>query len=335
MNANAKILNRLDDVSIIRCIAVLSLVVWHSFCPIMFGEYWNTPINNIYGYFIIRLIPDANMPLFTFLAGYLFCYQLRNGKYSEFKQFLTSKIHRLLIPFIVLGTIINLLEYGKNIIDLLYGGPNHLWYCLMLFYSFLICWFVEKKVGAWLNYVLMGLSFCAAFYYGSVWSLWHTIVPGGWEFVAFYYGYFYLGFLIYKYKDKLFLNKWMMLLYLVCYVFFCKIHLPYGCVVPLRSMSYIMLLFSATNMLISEGGGRFAQSKPIQILNQYSFGIYVFHQWILWNVSHIPYTRDGLRPFVETHYFIAPICIVIMVLFLSMILTHYSLKTKIGRYLLC
>lgn len=320
--------------SIIRCVAVLSLVVWHSFCPIMFGEYWQTPISDTYRYFIVRLIPDANMPLFTFLAGYLFSYQLGKGKYSEFKFFLTNKIHRLLIPFLVLGTSINLLEYGKNISDILYGGPNHLWYCLMLFYAFLICWLVEKRIGNWLNHVLMCLSFGVAFYYGSVWNIWHTKVPGGWEFVAFYYGYFYLGYGMYKYKYVLFEKKWLILLYLACYTLSCAINLPYGSIVPLRSISYIMFLFAITNMFISEGGGQFAQSKPVRVLNQYSFGVYVFHQWILWNASHIPFTRDGIRPFMETHYIIAPICIIVAVLALSMVLTHYSLKTKVGRYLL-
>lgn len=335
MSTDGKILGRLDDVSIIRCIAVLSLVVWHSFCPIMFGECWQTPISDTYQYFIVRLIPDANMPLFTFLAGYLFSYQLGNGKYSEFKSFFTNKLHRLLIPFLILGTLINILEYEKNIIDILYGAPNHLWYCLMLFYALIICWLIEKKVGSWLNYILMGLSLGIAFYYGSVWSLWHTIVPGGWEFVAFYYGYFYLGFLQFKYRDKLFCNKWLILLYLACYTLSCAVNLPHGSIVPLRSISYTMLLFTITNVFIFNMGGLFAKSKPIRVLNQYSFGIYVFHQWILWNASHIPFTRDGIRPFVETHYIIAPICIIVAVLALSMVLTHYSLKTKVGRYLIC
>ena len=332
MSTDSKILGRLDDVSIIRCIAVLSLVVWHSFCPIMFGECWPTPISDTYRYFIVRLIPDANMPLFTFLAGYLFCYQLGKGKYSEFKVFFTNKLHRLLIPFLVLGLITNLTQYGKHLLDMLYGDPSHLWYCLMLFYAFIVCWIVEKKIGSWLNNVLMGLSLGVAFYYNNVWGLWHTIVPGGWEFVAFYYGYFYLGFLMFKYRDKLFCNNWLILLYLACYVFFRKIHLPFGSVVPLRSMSCIMLLFAVTNVLFT--GGRFAQSMPVRMLNQYSFGIYVFHQWILWNASNIPYTRDVIKPFVETYYLIAPICIVGVVLALSLVLTHLSLKTKVGKYLL-
>lgn len=333
MSTDIKILGRLDDVSIIRCIAVLSLVVWHSYCPIIFG-FWPTPLSDTYRSVLLRLIPDANMPLFTFLAGYLFCYQLGKGKYSEFRSFFTNKSHRLFIPFLVLGTITNFTQYGKHISDMLYGDPSHLWYCLMLFYAFIICWLVEKKVGSWLNYILMVLSLGIAFYYGSVWSLWHKIVPGGWEFVVFFYGYFYLGFLMFKYRDRLFFNKWMILLYLACYICFCICHLPYGSVIPLRSLSYIMLLFALTNVLINGGGEQFAQSKLILILNQYSFGIYVIHQWMLWNASRIPFVSNFIRPFVETHYIIAPICIIVVVLMMSMVFTHYSLKTKVGRYLL-
>lgn len=334
LNTDAKILNRLDDVTLLRCMAVVSLVVWHTYCPIMYESAWPTEFSGMYCWILPRIIPDANMPLFTFIAGYLFSYQISNGKYNEFKGFLNNKIHRLLIPFILLGAGINLLEYGKDISDMLYGAPNHLWYCLMLFYCYILCWFVEKKCGKWLNYILMIGSFCVAFYYGAVWSLWHTSIPGGWEFLAFYYGYFYLGYLLFNYRERMFGNWISIPVFLLLYLVSCAFSLPYISIIPLRSIFYIALLFSMVNVILSNRGGQFAQNKLITKLSCYSFGIYVFHQWIIWNVSHVPTTKEFLRPMMETHYIIAPVCFFVIVLLLSIGLTHYSLKTRIGKYLL-
>ena len=123
-------MNRLADVTLLRSIAVISLVMWHCYCPYIS---WNMAVEvGIYSRLLTNIIPDANMPLFTFLAGYLFCYLFEEkGKYKEFKSFLISKINRLLIPFLVLGTLMNLTMYGKDRVDILYGQPNHMWYCLI------------------------------------------------------------------------------------------------------------------------------------------------------------------------------------------------------------
>jgi hypothetical protein len=295
---------------------------------------WSAPLRETYHYILTRIIPDANMPLFTFIAGYLLSFQLSSGKYREFKSFLNNKVHRLLIPFLILGLLINLLEYGKSITDMLYGGPNHLWYCLMLFYCYILCWLVENKIGKWLNYLFMATSLIIAIYYDSIWNLWHTNIPGGWEFCAYYYGYFYLGFTMFRYKETFFSKKYWILLYLALYALFCIVKLPCGSIIPFRSISYIFLIYSLTGLLINKVGHRLIQNSFISILNKCSFGIYVFHQWIIWNLTRIPVCQETLRPIMEEHYIVGPICFATIIFLISLMLTHYSLKTKIGQYLL-
>lgn len=137
--------SNLQNVALLRGLATFSIVVWHTYCSYIGWGVANTPANVFYTYFFTLIFPDANMPLFTFIAGYLFCFLLKEkGKYQRFKEFFINKTHRLLIPFLVLGSIINLCEYGKDIVDLLYGTPNHLWYCLMLFYVFIAAWLANK-----------------------------------------------------------------------------------------------------------------------------------------------------------------------------------------------
>lgn len=137
----------LNEVTWLRVYAIISLVLWHSYCAYTSWGLASSSLNDYYKMFFKFATPIANMPLFTFLSGYLFCYlHVYCGKYKEFKGFVQNKARRLLIPYFVLGFCINMTQIGRmHPIDLLWGLPNHLWYCIMLFWCFIICWVVEKK----------------------------------------------------------------------------------------------------------------------------------------------------------------------------------------------
>ena len=82
----------------------------------------------------------------------------KKQKYKEFKPFLQNKVHRLLIPFLVLGALTNLTQVNRNFLpEMFYGKPSHLWYCLMLFYCYIVCWLIEKR-GQKYNIVAMCVS---------------------------------------------------------------------------------------------------------------------------------------------------------------------------------
>lgn len=65
-------------------------------------------------------------------------------------------------------------------------------------------------------------------------------------------------------------------------------------------------------------------------ISAYSFGIYVFHEWFLWNMAHI----DALHPFIIEHQILYPIIAYVSIFSISLVLTKLSLKTKVGRFLL-
>lgn len=102
----------------------------------------------------------------------------------------------------------------------------------------------------------------------------------------------------------------------------------------IRCLTYITILYIVVND-ISE---RIAKSKMWPVLDKisiYSFGVYVFHQWIVWNVTRTPLVVNAIRPAMESHYILFPMCFYFLVFGVSMGLTGLSLKTSIGRYLLC
>lgn len=327
--------NLLNDIAALRCIATFSLVVWHTYCSYICWDVAHTPLNDFYSNIFTRIIPDANMPFFTIIAGYTFCYLLRErNKYVTFIPFLKNKINRLLIPFIILGTIINLCEYGKNLVDIIYGLPNHLWYCLMLFYVYIICWIIEKYFGTKTNIILTLVSFFVIYKT-------HGYPAIGYHFIAgvflpiYYYGYFYFGFLLRKYKQYIINDRIniYIILALILYVFFAYFNSGY--MLATKCISYFMLMLLVMNTkVIDRILLKDEVERIIKILSKYSFGIYVFHQWIIWNLTREPHCLLYIKPLLNNHYIIAPIIMVFLVYFISLMFTKFLIRTKIGQYLL-
>ena len=243
----------LQDVLFLRCLAVISLVAWHSYCSYICWGYGNSPLDGAYTKLFSFLTPDANMPLFTFLAGYLFCFLLRKKqKYQEFKPFLKNKVHRLLIPFLVLGTLTNLTQVNRNFLpEMFCSKPSHLWYCLMLFYCYIACWLIEKR-GQKYNIAAMCVSMAVVITLGK--GALGLNVPFGLFLPVYYYCYFYIGYLVFQYKENFLrlMKKYWMVVFLGygALAILDKSHL-----ILIHSLSYISLLLFVFNY----GGGKFCK----------------------------------------------------------------------------
>lgn len=293
------------------------------------GDVINCPLDWTYIKIMDRIIPHANMPLFTFLAGYLFFYQLRQGKYSDYKLFFKNKIHRLLIPYLILGTLIlyTKYDYGRTLEDVIYGIPNQMWYCLMLFYCFAICWLVEKKIGSFANACLAVLSLAVFSRFATmndIYQAYHW--PSGIEIAAYFYFFFYFGGICNKYKDTLFQGWKSVVIFMLMYLL-VKVPL-------VRLLSYILLVFSIAEVLCPYVEKSKHTSIALNKVAECSFGIYVIHSIILWNISHWPPILKYTAPILEGHYIIAPIVLAIVAFFVSLGLTDLLLRTKVGKYLL-
>lgn len=325
--------SNLQDVALLRVIATFSIVVWHTYCSYICWGVANSPANGFYARLFTRIFPDANMPLFTFIAGYLFCFLLKEkGKYQQFKDFFINKTHRLLIPFLVLGSIINFSEYGKDIIDLLYGTPNHLWYCLMLFYVFIAAWLAIKYLHGAGKLFLMLLSFLVVFYGRTALSV---KVPLGLYLPLFYYGFFYAGFLFRERFEQCIVGSKLLIGLIFCgYVMSCIFYNRHM-ILPL-ALSQIIILFVVSKWFCNSNfySNNLKLQKFIDIASKYSFGIYVLHQWIIWNMTREPHLLAYTKPALEQHYIIVPIVASITFFSLCLVVTHFLCKTKVGRYFL-
>ena len=89
---------RLVQVEVLRAFAVTSLVIWHIFyCPLLcwqisdFDEL-NPIVVRLLSLSSAFLIPQCNMPLFTFISGVVFIHLRHLNRYSSFNVFLNKKI---------------------------------------------------------------------------------------------------------------------------------------------------------------------------------------------------------------------------------------------------
>ena len=334
---------KLIEVNYLRAFAILSIVIWHCFsCP---TYVWGLLEPSNYTVLISKistiLFPEANMPLFTCLSGYLFSYLYTQKKvsYSSFILLLKNKFHRLVVPFIVIGTIGTLVVSERSWKGIFWGDGSSMWFCIMLFWCTLLRWLIARysKKKAY-NYIFFIV--CFSFYvlrksYGL--PHWTFGIPTGllcFTRTFFYYPFFVIGDILFKNRSRLSDMGWNMWLI----VFLSYIVIGSVAIAEIEILSYLckkmlplllsFLLFSIFIKLVDTKrcmGGAFLDRFCL-----YSFGIYAFHEEISWICYHSSFSQELFQrsPFVYASIFT---CVVLIVCYIA---THYCLKTRIGKYLL-
>lgn len=326
---------RLDDVAFLRSIAIVSVVLYHSFCIYLGWGYVDSPLNGIYDS-IFNFWLAARLPLFIFISGYLFSHLLNErAKYQSVWGFIQNKTHRLIIPYFIFSIAI-MLTYRDFSWKLLLHGNNHMWFILMLFWSFVFTRFLKPIKSTALLLSILFVSIIV-----SVYVEMQPFFSINW-FIKFYC-WFLMGYVVLLNRDKL---KWLTqvnyLLIPTAVWLLCNIVLEWYCpgnryaIGLIKSLSIISIILSCygfVNYLLSTD--KIKISKPIEALNRYSYGIYIFHHWIILYffvdgtiLSKWPYELAAAYPIVF------PLCLFVFSLGCSILLTKYFLKTKLGRYLI-
>lgn len=326
---------QLYNIAYLRSIAIILVVLYHAFCPYMLWHNFESDYSfNYYSLFTIWL--GARMPLFLFLSGYLFSYlHINKGKYQSFKGFLANKTHRLFIPYIVFALLI--LFSNKNFSWFnFFRGYGHLWFILMLYWSFLTTWLIDKIKNPIFHICFLITSILVSFYIKNQ-------IPLAINYFINYYVWFLSGYLVIRFHNKLkfiFSNK-SLIVYSIIWIAsstlrntinFPSLHILYV-VRFLNALSFILLIFGVFERLFKSG--HLIENTVVNSINKYSYGIYIFHGWvynIVFKGAHWP--LPYISPFAEEYTLLFPITFFLISLAVSYIATHYTLKTKVGRYLI-
>lgn len=339
-NSNKKIL---VDIGIIRPIIISFLVIYHSFIIYIGG--WKQPVNFVpigEYYWIAKFSYSFMLQMFVLLSGYIYAYQIidLNKKYT-FRNLFISKTKRLILPSILFSIVyvicFNPYNGITNIIIKILSGAGHMWFLPMLFWCFIVGYVIEKSKFN----DLAKLCFCSFLTFFSL-----NIIPFGLGLMFKYLFFFYLGFIIYKYKKTLLHHNSSLLitslifLYLICFIYVQQLdtspNINNKILLELIKKISILLYTTAgcismyliTNKILARAKN---DNKIIQLIlyfNPYCFGIYLFQQFILQYLYYHTTLPNSISP-----YWLPWISFIITIIS-SYILTKITLKFKIGKLLI-
>lgn len=335
---------QLNEANWIRTYSIFSIVVWHCFsCPIVCWDLLEpSNFSKIVGAISSFLIPQANMPLFTCLSGYLFAhlYNSRKQSYITFFGLLANKFKRLVIPFLVIGTIATAVVPERPFISgVIWGDGSSLWFCIMLFWLTMLRWLVLKINKRWVSVALFIFSvFVYAAGVGYIhWIKWIPIGVLCFGRAFHFYLFFVLGGKLYENRNCFFgrRNNIYFVAIFITYLFvgilqLCDVkYISYICMKLMPGMLilvlfYVFSIISELTVLNLKVGG------VVSEFCRHSFGIYVLHEAFSWNCYH----NQTLLSLFRSYPLLYAALFTLFTLILCYILTHYLLKTRLGRALL-
>lgn len=339
----------LEEICLIRLILIVLLVLYHAFAP--WCGAWH-PIDGMVDdttyWWIGKISYLFMLETFVFISGYIYGHQVskKGEQIVTLRQTLIKKGKRLLIPSIIFS-ITYLLCFGTKesetlpqIILSILEGRGHLWFLPMLFWCFIGIWLISrvKYNTVYIILVLVGLTFCT-----------FLPLPLRLSNAMYYMLFFYLGYIVKKSNwniNQLINIKTASLLLVVSLTSFTLLTFINKSGGVNSGDLFIKIsshLLSRTLNLLAAMAGCFAcflfanwivYVKGIHLssfwlnLSTYCFGVYLLQQFILqWLYYHSTILND-----LPVNSF--PWIGFIVTMIVSILITHLSLKSKIGRFLI-
>lgn len=291
---------KLDNISLIKMIMMILVVFYHSM--LFFGGKWFEYVKPVYhAKYLYNMAIYMNTFLvqsFTMASGYLFYYLRREkNRYTNPKNDIKKRAKRLLIPYVFTCIIwvipIECFFNNYSIIDIvrkyiLMISPSQLWFLIMLFILFLFFVLYGYKVKLSLRNLIITYVSTSIIGFGlSFFNIEFFQIAKSIRFVLF----FYLGGFIYLNKDKInarqiiiafvlsivmyFTNRYLDSLSIKSIHYFIKLFDPIISALEVCTIYYVFTII-INNKIIK------TNSILYKVLNENSFGIYLFHQQIIY-----------------------------------------------------
>ncbi len=360
---------KLNYISVLRSLSILTVVFFHTY-QYMYavGHFPDTAqlYHDTYFWFIQCVGIQIAMPMFTLISGFLFSWLYDRGRYREFLPMTGKKALRLLLPYFVFGTLM-MATIGVPFRpwELFRGGFSHLWYLPVLFWCFPLGWCVKR----WVRIGWAELLVLVVFLAGTCLRLYEYFPPvlgiGG---VTRWFGWFLLGMLLATHQERVLGvvsrfhlavpllipfavqacvapveygdQTWWSMLCVTCFLvgFWslsagCEAAItpeqPVGCEDSAKERNAEM------SLLRRSGGGIIRLCRPLVSFSKYSFGVYIFHNWIgPYMISNTAKRLFPLQELAADHVILFPLLLTLSVIFVSWCLSWALMRTKVGRMLI-
>lgn len=265
-------MRRIEYIDKLKGVCILFMVMGHIMQISL--EVNNVTFNSFYTSF--------HMPIFFFLSGMFVYKHFNNWNINELWHFLYSKVKRLLLPFITIGSIY-VIYFNIDYIKFIDGNFDGYWFLPALFMCMIINAFhsyIIKKIiknNKCIDLILpIVLSFLTLFVLYLLTK--SSYVRGG----LFHYLFFAFGILVsqsYKIKKIIYVSNWFYTISLLVYILLWGRKFPY---------CFNLIAFFSIVILVNYF---FRKSSSIpMVLNRfgkYSLEIYVFHRFFLPSLSNL------------------------------------------------
>lgn len=328
---------RLDNIAIMRVFCILVVVFFHCY-GMCYAESHFPETVSVYEqlYFIPNqcIFINVAMPLFVLISGYLFSYLLQLGKYSTWGNLFRKKGLRILVPYFVFGLFFMATTGAWHPFRLLDGGYWHLWFLPMLFWCFIVGYAIYRiRTNVVWELLLLVCAFIGTFM--------PKFIPCGLDcnYITRWFYWFYLGMLVYKYKGVLYLYIGKYKLYLYLFAFYAVITYlyptKYGSTKWYSNLAVTGCLVSIVYLMDKVDWSKIKVTTPLVKFSSYSFGIYIWHNWVaLMLISKTLQRLFGLPELAANHVVLFPLCFSLITLFISWGLSWGMMKTKVGKFLI-
>ncbi|OUN58392.1 acyltransferase family protein [Alistipes sp. An66] len=330
---------RLLDISLLRVISIVAVVAFHVY-GMMYADHFPKSkdlYHQIYWTWNQCGLINIAMPMFVFISGYLFAFLMRKGKYPTFGILLKIKIKRLLLPYFAFGLIMMATTGNFHPLDLLKGDYWHLWFLPMLLGCFVISYgilgWLQKNLDVFIS--ILVITFILRL------SPLLQIVPKifGVHNILGWYCWFLLGCFVQtnSYYIVNFLQKYKlyMLLFIIYLIVTILKPTPYGVYTWYLLVAQVSIMLVIWYFFHTLKKDYFNHLAPLISFGKYSFGIYIFHNWIaLYLISRTAQKIFPLSDWAMHHTVLFPFSLFVITLFLSWGISWLFLKNKIGRILI-
>lgn len=299
-------------ISYLRVAATILVVFFHALGYYTYAwPFEGTKVNTYHSFDIV--LNQITMPTFFFISAFLFGSKKNNGEYIKTIPFLKNKALRLLVPYLF-WSFFQLIVFPNQLsLQSVISGSLHLWFLLVLFLYFTLfqlislIWLHKKK--RILLFILITLVLLSSFGENSIICFCTS------SFIHFI-PFFFFGILLSNIGADRFSKSKIIVLLLSGLILLVTFSLQ------MLKVRYIGLLIrECSSLMIIYSLFRIVESFPviknetalniINDLDKNSFGIYILHHIIIWWIVQ----QGEFRTFLDTHFIIAPICLLFISLF--------------------
>lgn len=312
--------NRFAYISWLRVVAMILVVMSHSLD--YYTPFWHYPDSaQVNTYFVTaKILNNIHMPIFVFVSGFLYHYQLEKKAYANNLNFIKGKIKRLLIPFLVWSAIIVAFISNRNYIEFIIYGASHLWFLGMLLILFLIFHPTQK---IWTNFTVQKDSIAfTGMLFVSIIILRIPSNPGVIIHQVFAYMYvFYAGMMTHKYDKYVNLHhfkKYLMggVIGLLIIILLCASDIKGG-----QYLMKPLKLWTIMNIFIYAKSQQWSDNIILRTFDTCSMGIYLIHHVLI----EYFLTFSDMREFMNSHLWMP------FVLFPVLIVSSFTITLIIKR----